>query len=164
MPQLDFTTFSEQIFWLLVIFWGLYAVLSRRSLPRVAAAIEDRRDRIADDLDNAAGLKEQAEDLTKSYQEALDRSRTKAQHLLQEARRCLEADFAAETDATEQSLSDKIGQAEKAIRQTRNQALSNLEADACALVPAALTKIVAITVVPDDIAAIVKRRSVALIV
>jgi F-type H+-transporting ATPase subunit b len=43
MPQLDFTTFSNQIFWLVVTMVVLYFVMSRVALPRIAAVLADRR-------------------------------------------------------------------------------------------------------------------------
>ena len=39
MPQLDFSTFPNQIFWLLITLVVIYFVLSRIALPRIAAAV-----------------------------------------------------------------------------------------------------------------------------
>jgi len=38
MPQFDFATWPGQIFWLVIIFVALYALLSSVFLPRVKAA------------------------------------------------------------------------------------------------------------------------------
>ncbi|NBB96935.1 MAG: F0F1 ATP synthase subunit B', partial [Alphaproteobacteria bacterium] len=43
MPQLDVTTFSNQIFWLVVAMVVLYFIMSRVALPRVASVLADRR-------------------------------------------------------------------------------------------------------------------------
>ena len=53
MPQLDFSTFLPQIFWLFVSLTFLYIILSRYGLPRVSYVIEERKDIIAQDIDSA---------------------------------------------------------------------------------------------------------------
>ena len=39
MPQLDFSTFSNQIFWLIVTLVAIYFILSRLALPRIAGVL-----------------------------------------------------------------------------------------------------------------------------
>ena len=53
MPQLDFSTFIPQIFWLFVSLSILYLILSRYALPRISDVIEERKDIIAHDIDEA---------------------------------------------------------------------------------------------------------------
>ena len=50
MPQLDFATFGNQIFWLLVVLAVIYWVLSRIALPRIGGVITDRQGAITGDL------------------------------------------------------------------------------------------------------------------
>ena len=45
MPQLDFSTWPNQIFWLLVTLVVIYLVLSRVALPRIGAVLADRKAR-----------------------------------------------------------------------------------------------------------------------
>ena len=56
MPQLDITTFSNQIFWLVVALVVLYYVMSRVALPRVASVLADRRGAITADIAAAEGI------------------------------------------------------------------------------------------------------------
>jgi F-type H+-transporting ATPase subunit b len=44
MPQLDFATFPNQIFWLVVALVVLYLILSRMALPRIGSVMAERRD------------------------------------------------------------------------------------------------------------------------
>ena len=53
MPQLDFSTFMPQIFWLFVSLSILYLILSKYALPRVSDVIEERKDILAHDIDEA---------------------------------------------------------------------------------------------------------------
>ena len=50
MPQLDFSTYGNQIFWLLVTLVVIYLILSRVALPRIAAILNERQGTITNDL------------------------------------------------------------------------------------------------------------------
>ena len=75
MPQLDFSTFASQIFWLAVTFGLLYFTLARHSLPRVREVLQSRQERIRSDLDKAEESKRQAEAIELEYNEALKKAR-----------------------------------------------------------------------------------------
>ena len=53
MPQLDVSTFTPQLFWLVVWFVVLYLLMAKLGLPRIALAIDARRQRREDDLARA---------------------------------------------------------------------------------------------------------------
>ena len=65
MPQLDTEFWTAQIFWLILIFFTLYAVVWKIFLPKIADAIENRKSRIVNDLNETQKLKENAEKKTK---------------------------------------------------------------------------------------------------
>lgn len=62
-PAFDSTYFLSHAFWLLISFGFFYLFIARFIVPLVGEILEIRRDRIASDLDNAARLKSEAEDL-----------------------------------------------------------------------------------------------------
>ena len=70
-PPFDSTFFASQLLWLVITFVVLYLLMSRLVLPRIGGILEDRRDRIARDLDQADRLKQQADDAIASYERAL---------------------------------------------------------------------------------------------
>ena len=57
LPQLDVTTFSNQIFWLVVTLVVIYLILSKVALPRIASVLADRQGTITNDLAAAEELK-----------------------------------------------------------------------------------------------------------
>ena len=57
MPQLDFSTFSNQIFWLVITLVVIYFILSRIALPRIGGALADRAGTITNDLAEAEDLR-----------------------------------------------------------------------------------------------------------
>jgi len=56
MPQLDISTFSNQIFWLVITLVIIYLVLSKIALPRIASVLSDRQMAISNDLAKAEDL------------------------------------------------------------------------------------------------------------
>ncbi len=126
MPQLDFATFAPQLIWLTLVFGVLYLVMARVALPRIATVIEERRDRIADDLDTAAQLKSDTDDAIASYETALAEARAKAHTIAQETRDRLTAETDAHRADLEGQLAARIADAEKRIAATKDQALSSV--------------------------------------
>ena len=61
MPQLIFADYPPQIFWLVVTFAILYILMAYVALPRVESVLEERRKRIADDLEAAERSKKDSE-------------------------------------------------------------------------------------------------------
>ncbi len=86
MPQLEFHTFVPQLVWLVIVFGYLYVMMSRVALPRIATVLEERRDRIADDLDQAEQFKRQTDEAIEAYEKALAEARAKAHEVAQETR------------------------------------------------------------------------------
>ena len=86
MPQLDFSTFGNQIFWLVVTLVAIYLILDRIALPRIAEVLAERQDRITGDIAAAEDLKAQALAAEEAYNKALAEARTEAQPLWQKPR------------------------------------------------------------------------------
>lgn len=84
MPQFDPSTFSPQVFWLVLTFAVLYVLMATLALPRIGAVLDERQRRIDDSLDKAAQLKVEAEAAVAAYQQALAQSRAHAHEVVKE--------------------------------------------------------------------------------
>lgn len=126
MPQLDFATYTPQLIWLVIVFASLYLIMARVALPRIATVIEERRDRIADDLDQANQLKQQIEGAIKAYEAALADARAKAHVIAQETRDKLNAETEKQRRELDAKLEKQIRDAETQIRKTKEAALQNV--------------------------------------
>lgn len=99
LPQFDPSSWPSQLFWLAFFFGALYWLMAGYFLPRIGGTIEERRDRIADDLDQAAEFRQRAEDAEKTYNQGLADATAKAQAIAAETREALSeetAELAAE--------------------------------------------------------------------
>ncbi|MFN3993152.1 MAG: F0F1 ATP synthase subunit B' [Tabrizicola flagellatus] len=141
MPQLDFSTWPNQIFWLLVTLVVIYFVLSRIALPRIGAVLADRKSTITNDLAAAEELKQKAIEAEKSYNEALANARTEAAKIVAQARAEIQKDLDAATAKADAEIAAKAAESEKTIAEIRDgaaQAVSEVARDVAAELVAAL--------------------------
>ncbi len=127
MPQFDFTSFPSQIFWVLVTFALLYVIMSRMALPRVSEILEERQDRIDNDMDKAIELRAEAEKIMEQYNIALAEARTKSRDLMESAH--AEMQHTAMEKHTELSakLATDTAKAEQKIETAKAKAMENVK-------------------------------------
>lgn len=125
-PPFDGSTFPSQLLWLAITFGFLYYVMSKIALPRIAAILEDRQDKIAGDLGEAERLKHETEAAIAAYEQALTEARDKAHGIAQSTRAKLDADVAAKRDAVEAKLNDKLAEAQAQIGEIKTAALAQI--------------------------------------
>lgn len=117
MPQLDFATFPNQIFWLVVTLVVVFFLLSRIVLPRIGGILAERKGTIAGDLAAAEELKQKALAAEKAYDAALVQARADAAKLiaatkaeiqrdLAEAMARADAEIAVKSQASEARIAD----------------------------------------------------------
>ena len=95
MPQLDFATFPNQIFWLLVTLMVIYVVLANVALPRIGGTLANRKGVISGDLAAAEELKQKARAAEKAYDAALVAARAEAAKIVAAAKADIQADLNA---------------------------------------------------------------------
>ena len=71
MPQLDPTYWFSQAFWLILIFSLLYISIAKFFIPKIKDNLDDRENKIKDDLDEAKELNELAEKKNLEYENML---------------------------------------------------------------------------------------------
>ncbi len=158
MPQLDFSTFPNQIFWLVVTLVAIYLLLSRVALPRVGAVLAERQGTITNDIAAAEDLKRQATEAEEAYNKALADARAQAQAIAAEAREEIMAELADATAKADAEISAKASESAARIDEIRAGALEAVEAvakDTAAEIVSALAPAAADA---DSIAAAVSTR------
>ena len=127
MPQLDFSTFPNQIFWLIVTLVVLYLVLSRVALPRIATVLSERHGAIQRDLDKAEEMKRSAIEAENTYNKALADARAKANDIVNEAKSEIQKDLDKAIAKADLEISAKAVESEKAISAIRDSAVQSVE-------------------------------------
>ncbi|PLX35753.1 MAG: ATP F0F1 synthase subunit B' [Hyphomicrobiales bacterium] len=142
MPQLDFALWPPQLIWLLICFTALYVIMVRVALPRISTVIEQRRDRIAGDLDQARELRDKSEKARADYEEALQEARARAHSIAQETRDKLNALTERQRAMGEATLTSKLADAEARIAESKNQAMAKLDDIAAETATALIGKLI----------------------
>lgn len=125
-PPFDVHTFPSQLIWLAIAFTALYVLMSRVALPRIATILEERHDRIADDIEEAGKLKAESEAAAEAYEKALASARNKAHGIATETRDKLAGETEASRKSLEAELHAKLTAAEEKIAATKTAAMANV--------------------------------------
>lgn len=149
-PPFDPTYFPSQLFWLAISFVVLYVALDRFILPKIKTTIEDRRDRIADDLDAAAQAKADAEAAGEAYEKSLAEARSKAHGIAADTRDALDKELAQEAAKVEAELAEKQEAAETSIRAAKDKAFAEVRGIAASATAAAVEALAGVEVSDKD--------------
>lgn len=126
LPQLDASKFSPQIVWLVICFAVLYVLMSRFALPRISHVLEERQDRIDDDLQRAGEVKTEAEAAAEAYETSLAEARAGAGRVIVDAAHALSEEAAKRDAELTATLAADIEAAEARITEARATALANI--------------------------------------
>lgn len=126
-PPFDTSHFPSQIFWLAVFFGFLYIVLSRIILPRLGGVLEHRESTIANDLDEAARMNDQAVEAQKTVEVSIAQAQAKARETAHKAQVKIDDQIASENAKIDAELDAKLSAAEARITELREDAMKNVE-------------------------------------
>ena len=126
MPQLDFSTFLPQIFWLFVSLSILYLILSRYALPRISDVIEERKDIIAHDIDKA---KEYSVDTDKAIEDLnlkISEARSESQQMINNSLLEIKNSNELKKNKLFEDIKSDASAAEKVIYENKDLALKDI--------------------------------------
>lgn len=159
MPQLDFSSFPNQIFWLVVTLVVIYLVLSRVALPRIGSILAERQGTITNDIAAAEDLKAKALDAEAAYEKALADARAQAQRIVGETKIEIQAELNQAIARADAEIAARSAEAEKAIAEIRAgsmAAVQEVATDTAAEIVSAMSGKVDAKAVADAVAARMK--------
>lgn len=119
MPQLDFSTFPNQIFWLVVTLVVIYFVLSKVALPRIASVLAERQGTITNDIAAAEELKQKAAEAEAAYDKALADARAEAGKIAAEAKAEMQAEVDVALEKADAEIAARTSESEARISEIR---------------------------------------------
>lgn len=155
-PPFDPTHFPSQLLWLAITFGLFYLFLKRAALPRIGSILEVRRDRIAQDLDQAARMKDEADAAVAAYEQELGEARRKANAIGQDARDKAKAAADVERRKVEDKLNGDLAAAEERIASIKRTAMKDVDQIASDTASAIIQQLLGTRVDGKDVAAAVK--------
>ena len=128
MPRLDPTYWASQAFWLILIFTLLYLALSKMFIPKIKESIDDRENKIKDDLDEAQKLKLIAEEKLKEYEITMENAKKEAQKIIFENKNKLSSEIQNKKKKIDKEIEIEVKNSEKEINQLKNNSLDDITA------------------------------------
>lgn len=128
MPQLDFSTFPNQIFWLVVALVAIYFILTKVALPRIANILTDRQGAITNDIAAAEDLKQKAQAAEAAYEKALADAKAEAGRIAEAARAEMKDELDEAIARADEQIAEKTAASEARIAEIRAGAMESVEA------------------------------------
>jgi F-type H+-transporting ATPase subunit b len=126
MPQLDISTYSTQIVWLVITFSTLFLIMWQIAVPRISDALEQRQKRMDDNLNKAAEFKKEAETAIQTYEKSLAEAREAAQSAITDANATLLAETLTRDTELGIKLKSMLSASEANIARAMEDAMGNV--------------------------------------
>lgn len=156
LPQLKVETYPGQMFWLLITFFSLFVIFSRKILPDIAGILSVRASKIEGDLSAAAQLREESERVRREYDHALDEARRDALASIIRAEEEIEKNLGDTISAFHDRAEEQIHATEKRMESLRESLLPEIHAEISTLCLAINHKVAGLDSAPQKVAAAVK--------
>jgi F-type H+-transporting ATPase subunit b len=158
MPQFSQLTdvVLSQLFWLALVLGFIYFVIGRGMLPKIQSTVDQRDQKIADDLAAAERAKVEADESEEAFRLRMDESRAEAMKTTAAAKAQGAKAIEQKVAKADASIQAKLAKAEEAIRASRQEALANIEGVAAELAQDIAGKVAGLKVSRDDAAKAVK--------
>jgi F-type H+-transporting ATPase subunit b len=154
-PPFDSSTYASQLLWLAITFAVFFVLMQKVIGPRIGKILDQRHDRISQDLDEATRLKAEADADVAAYEAELAEARAKASAIASAARDEAKLKAEAERRAVETSLAEKLKTAEARIAEIKAQAFADVGAIAEETAAAVVEQLIGGTAAKPEVAAAV---------
>ena len=127
MPQLDPTYWASQAFWLILVFAILYISISKFYLPKIKDNLDNRKNKIKEDLENANKFKDQSEAKGKEYESILEKAKKEVLKIHFESKSILDKDIKSKKESMEKEIEKEILKAQKEILELKKNSISSIQ-------------------------------------
>ena len=127
MPQLDPTYWASQAFWLILTFIVLYISIAKLYLPKIKNNLDDRENKIKDDLDAANKFKDLSELKLKEYEKILENSKKEVIKIHLESKNKLDRDIQAKKDVMDKEIETEITKAQQEINELKKNSILDIQ-------------------------------------
>ena len=159
MPQLNPEYWPAQIFWLILIFSGLYIVIWKIFLPKISVSIENRKLRVVNDLNETEKLKEYAEIKFKEYNKIIEDSKTMARKIVEVSKKKSDNDIKEKKKKFNEEIDKELLVTEREIKSLKKSSILNINKIAIEVSCEVLKEIIKTEVNMSNVSAIVENIS-----
>ena len=127
MPQLDPTYWASQAFWLILVFTILYISIAKFYLPKIKSNLDNRENKIKEDLDAANKFQDLSELKLKEYEKILENSKREVVKIHIESKNRLDKDIQSKKETIEKEIENEITKAQKEITELKKNSISDIQ-------------------------------------
>ena len=127
MPQLDPRYWPSQVFWLILVFLVLYMSIAKFFLPKIKDNLDNRENKIKEDLENAHKFKDQSEIKLKEYEAILDKAKKDVAKIHVESKRLLDKQIQLKKEKMEKEIESEILKAQSEILELKKNSISSIQ-------------------------------------
>ena len=127
MPQLDPKYWASQAFWLILVFIILYFSIAKFYLPKIKNNLDDRENKIKDDIEDANKSKELLESKLKEYKQILESAKKEVVKIHLESKSKLHKDIKEKKEKIEKEIEKELTQAQKEITELKKNSISDVQ-------------------------------------
>jgi F-type H+-transporting ATPase subunit b len=127
MPQLDPTYWASQAFWLILVFTILYISIARFYLPKIKDNLDNRENKIKEDLDDANKFKDLSELKFKEYEKILENSKKEVAKIHLDSKNKLDKDINVKKDTADKEIENEITKAQTEISKLKKNSILDIQ-------------------------------------
>ena len=126
MPQLDPKYWASQAFWLILVFSILYLSIAKFYLPKIKKNLDNRENKIKEDLDEANKMKSLSEKKLKEYNVILENSKKEVTKILLESKNILDKNIQTKKETIEKDIENQLTKAQKEILELKTSSINSI--------------------------------------
>ena len=127
MPQLDPKYWASQAFWLILVFTVLYISIAKFYLPKIKSNLDNRENRIKDDIEDANKFNELSDSKLKEYEKILENAKKEVIKIHIESKNLLDKEIQTKKNTIEKEIEKEITKAQKEIGDLKKNSISDIQ-------------------------------------
>ena len=127
MPQLDPKYWASQAFWLVITFTFLYLAIAKLFVPKIRNVLNDRSNKIKNDLDEAKNLKDISEKKLKDYDLLIIEAKKEVHKILTENKNNLKTEIENKRKVIEKEINSEVEKIQIEIAKLKKNSIDDIE-------------------------------------
>ena len=140
MPQLDFSTFPNQAFWLIVTMLCLFMMVRLLIIPRMDNILANRRKVIEEDLVGAEKFRDAAEELRESITLEVDKARVRSNEIISKNKKKAKLNQIKGFNEASEMTTKLLQDSDKVINKMKKEAVQQVEKISAEIAPEIIKK------------------------
>ena len=127
MPQLDFSNFDNQAFWLLTFLFLVFLVIRLLVMPRMEETLTNRRKIIEEGIQEAEDFRDKAVEIENSLNDEIEAARIKANEILRNCKEEIKKNTQEALADIDVKIEELVEISEKNIKTLRSEATKEVK-------------------------------------